>query len=112
MIDAGGMGRFPALPGIERLTIIVDNDVERRRPEGRSGTRARWEAAGLRVRTVMPSTPGHDLNDILVALEGPAVTRSQFIIDETSSPSSPRQRAALPRMTARKVLRRHSRRDR
>ena len=31
---------------------------------------ARWEAAGLRVRTVMPPTPGDDFNDILVALEG------------------------------------------
>ena len=69
-IDAGGIARFPVLPGIERLTIIVDNDIGGAGQRAASATRARWEAAGLRVRTVMPSTPGHDANDVLIARKG------------------------------------------
>ena len=64
------MGRFPVLPGISRLTIAVDHDVKGAGEKAAAETKARWEAAGLRVRTVMPSTPGEDFNDVLVALEG------------------------------------------
>ena len=70
VIDAGEMGRFPALPGISRLTIAVDHDVTGAGEKAATETKARWEAAGLRVRTAMPSTPGEDFNDVLVALEG------------------------------------------
>ena len=69
MIDAGELGKFPVLPWIERLTIIVDNDIGGAGQRAASATRARWEAAGLRVRTVTPSTPGHDANNILIELE-------------------------------------------
>ena len=67
MIDAGELGKFPVLPWIGRLTIIVDNDIGGAGQRAASATRARWEAAGLRVRTVMPPEPGRDLNDILKA---------------------------------------------
>ena len=67
VIDAGEMSRFPALPGISRLTIAVDHDVKGAGEKAAAETKARWEAAGLRVRTVMPPEPGHDLNDILIA---------------------------------------------
>ena len=70
VIDAGEMGRFPALPWISRLTIAVDHDVKGAGEKAAAETKARWEAAGLRVRTAMPSTPGEDFNDVLVALEG------------------------------------------
>jgi hypothetical protein len=67
VIDAGEMSRFPALPGISRLTIAVDHDLKGAGQKAAAETRARWETAGLRVRTVMPLEPGHDLNDILKA---------------------------------------------
>ena len=70
VIDAGGITKFPALPGIKRLTIAVDNDVTGTGQKAAAETKARWEAAGLRVRTVMAPTPGHDLNDVLRAREG------------------------------------------
>ena len=70
VIDAGEMRRFPALPGISRLTIAVDHDEKGSGEKAAAETKARWEAAGLRVRTAMPSTPGEDFNDVLVALEG------------------------------------------
>jgi putative DNA primase/helicase len=65
VIDAGEMRRFPALPGILRLTIAVDHDVKGAGQKAAAETRARWEAAGLRVRTAMSSTPGEDFNDVL-----------------------------------------------
>jgi putative DNA primase/helicase len=68
VIDAGEMRRFPALPGISRLTIAVDHDVTGAGEKAAAETKARWEAAGLRVRTAMPSTPGEDFNDVRVAL--------------------------------------------
>jgi putative DNA primase/helicase len=70
IIDAGEMSRFPALPGISRLTIAVDHDVKGAGEKAAAETRARWQAAGLRVRTAMSSIPGEDFNDVLVALEG------------------------------------------
>jgi putative DNA primase/helicase len=71
VIDAGGIARFPVLPHIERLTIIVDNDASGAGQKATAECRARWEAAGHRVRTVMPPTVGDDLNDVLQAQEGP-----------------------------------------
>ena len=65
VIDAGEMSRFPALPWISRLTIAVDHDVKGAGEKAAAETKARWEAAGLRVRTAMPSTPGEDFNDVL-----------------------------------------------
>jgi putative DNA primase/helicase len=70
VIDAGGLSKFPVLFGIERLTVIVDNDMSGAGQKAAAETRARWEAAGLRVRTVMPPTPGDDLNDVLRSREG------------------------------------------
>jgi putative DNA primase/helicase len=67
VIDAGGIARFPVLPHIERLTIIVDNDASGAGQKATAECRARWEAAGHRVRTVMPPTVGDDLNDVLQA---------------------------------------------
>jgi putative DNA primase/helicase len=64
-IDAGGIAKFPVLPEIERLIIIVDNDVSGTGQKAAAECKARWLAAGRRVRTVMPSKAGEDLNDIL-----------------------------------------------
>lgn len=67
VIDAGGITKFPVLHHIERLTIIVDNDASGAGQKATAECRARWEAAGHRVRTVMPPIVGDDLNDVLQA---------------------------------------------
>lgn len=53
--------------GIHRTALTADG---RTGQKAAAETKARWEAAGLRVRTVMAPTPGHDLNDVLRAREG------------------------------------------
>jgi putative DNA primase/helicase len=65
VIDAGGIAKFPVLPEIERLTIIVDHDVSGVGQKAAAECRARWTAAGRYVRRVMAVTPGDDLNDVL-----------------------------------------------
>jgi putative DNA primase/helicase len=70
VIDAGGIAKFPALPWISRLTIIADNDKSQTGEKAACECLAAYEAAGLEARSLMPSTPGEDFNDILVALEG------------------------------------------
>ena len=64
VIDAGGIAKFPVLPEIERLTIIVDHDVSGVGQKAAAECRARWTASGRYVRTVMAVTPGDDLNDV------------------------------------------------
>ncbi len=61
-LDAGNLGAFPVLPGVESLTIAADND-----PAGVKAARAcadRWIAAGREVRVVMPGTERTDINDL------------------------------------------------
>jgi hypothetical protein len=60
-IDAGNIGAFPVLAGIEALTIFADHD-----PAGvRAATNCaeRWSAAGKGARVIVPPTPGADIND-------------------------------------------------
>lgn len=61
LIDAGNLGAFPVLPGIEALVIAQDND-----PAGRaaaSDCAVRWSAAGCTVALVSAAHDGADLND-------------------------------------------------
>ena len=68
VIDAGGITKFPAMPWIKRLTVIVDNDESGTGEKAAAECLARWEAAGLRARSLMSPNCGDDFNDILVAL--------------------------------------------
>jgi putative DNA primase/helicase len=61
-VDAGNLGSFPVLGGIETLTIIADHD-----PAGLSAADscARcWRAAGHTVRVLTPRMTGEDAADI------------------------------------------------
>jgi putative DNA primase/helicase len=61
-INAGGLGNFPVLSGIETLWIAVDrDDAGQKAAEMLTG---RWAAAGREVFLVEPPEPGMDLNDI------------------------------------------------
>lgn len=65
-LDAGNLGNFPVLPGIEGVTVLVDHD---KAGEGAfAKLRDRYYAAGFRHRLdiirVQAATAGHDINDI------------------------------------------------
>jgi hypothetical protein len=60
--DAGALSALPAIGGVERLNVIVDND-----PAGQKALRtvgARWREAGRKVRFAAPKNAGEDFNDI------------------------------------------------
>lgn len=64
-IDAGNLAAFPALAGVECLTIGADHD-----PAGTAAAHAcaeRWHAAGREVRVVLPDAADADLNDVAEA---------------------------------------------
>jgi putative DNA primase/helicase len=76
-MDAGNLGAFPVLPGLEGLTILVDHDPPNRKTGVRAGHAAaidlieRYVGAGfdrLRdIRVVLPPVEGQDVNDLEVA---------------------------------------------
>lgn len=63
LIDAGNLGAFPVLAGVECLTIARDNDPAGRAAAAECG--ARWVDAGRTVAIVYSSTEGADLNDAI-----------------------------------------------
>jgi putative DNA primase/helicase len=67
VIDAGGIADFPVRDHIQRLTILVDNDVSGTGQRAAAACRDRWAAAGKAVRYAMPGQPGQDFNDVLLA---------------------------------------------
>ena len=69
---ANNIKNFPVLPGIEALTVLVDND-----PPDRHGRRAgqdaaaectaRWSAAGREVIRLTPNAVDADFNDVVMS---------------------------------------------
>jgi DNA polymerase I-like protein with 3'-5' exonuclease and polymerase domains len=60
--SAGDLRKLPAITGVERLTILVDND-----PTGRDSAEVcaqRWTASGRTVVLLTPRQPNADFNDI------------------------------------------------
>lgn len=62
-IDAGNLASFPALAGIEALTIAADNDEAGINAANECADR--WTLAGVEVRIVMSPKPKQDLNDLV-----------------------------------------------
>jgi putative DNA primase/helicase len=61
LIDAGNLGSFPVLAGIDAVTVCVDHD-----PAGLRAFAAlaeRWSATGREVRKVLAPSRGDDFND-------------------------------------------------
>jgi len=62
--DAGSIAKFPVLPGVDTLTILVDHDST-----GRAAAlecSRRWTAAGKDVLRVVPTVEGADMADVVV----------------------------------------------
>jgi hypothetical protein len=58
------MSKFPVLPGIECLNLIVDHDPNGAGEKAGREAEARWRSAGKEVRLLRSNAPG-DLNDVL-----------------------------------------------
>jgi putative DNA primase/helicase len=62
LIDAGNLGAFPVLGGIEELLIVADNDEAGIRNARECAKR--WHRAGKRVRIAIPPKRGTDAADL------------------------------------------------
>ena len=64
-LSADALGRFPLVPNVGRLIILVDHD-----PPGKTAASycaGRWERAGRSATQLTPDEPGFDFNDIIMA---------------------------------------------
>jgi hypothetical protein len=63
--SSGGIARLPVIAGIERLTILVDNDAN---GVGRANAKTcaeHWTAAGRTVVLLTPRQSAADFNDLV-----------------------------------------------
>ena len=62
---AGNLGRLPVIRGVERLTILADNDERKMGEQAARKLRRRWLDRGRAVAVKIPTEGGADFNDIL-----------------------------------------------
>jgi hypothetical protein len=62
-LDAGGMARFPVIPGIETLEVFADHDQVG--IEAAAKCVDRWKAARRRAVGIAPTRLGADMNDVV-----------------------------------------------
>jgi putative DNA primase/helicase len=67
--DTGGVKNFPLLPGIEVLTLCVDNDANGAGQKASAECYDRWVAAGREVWCIIPDKVGADMNDIVAGAQ-------------------------------------------
>ena len=63
--SAGGMAKFPALAGVEALTLLVDNDASGAGQSAAAECSARWTTAGREVVRLVPDIEGSDFADMV-----------------------------------------------
>jgi hypothetical protein len=61
------MASFPALTGIEALTLLVDNDANGAGQKAAATCERRWQDRGREVTRLMVNKPGADFNDAVRA---------------------------------------------
>jgi phage/plasmid primase-like uncharacterized protein len=64
-VDAGNMAEFPVLPGVESLTVLVDNDESGRGQEAARECARRWLKARREAILLTPHNLGADFNDLV-----------------------------------------------
>jgi CHC2 zinc finger/Toprim domain len=65
-VSSGRLGAFPILPGIERLIVLVDNDLNGVGQRDAGHCTERWRRAGRTVERLMPKRAGADFNDLIM----------------------------------------------
>jgi DNA polymerase len=66
-VSAGALGRFPVLERVERLIILVDNDVNGAGQAEARRCSERWSRAAHTVVKLTPKRAGTDFNDVVLS---------------------------------------------
>jgi hypothetical protein len=62
--SSAGLAKLPVIPGVERLVVLVDNDVNGQGQEVAARVAQHWSRAGRTVARLTPKRAGADFNDI------------------------------------------------
>jgi DNA polymerase len=65
-LNEGALGRFPILPGVERLIILVDNDLNGIGQAAADTCTNRWRHSGRSVIRLTPKRADTDFNDLIM----------------------------------------------
>jgi putative DNA primase/helicase len=60
------LSKFAIVPGVERLVILADNDLDGAGAAAANECRQLWRAAGREASQLMPDKPGTDFNDLVL----------------------------------------------
>jgi hypothetical protein len=66
VVSSGGLSRFPVIPGVERLIILVDHDGNGEGQAAAVRCLERWTRAGRTVVRLTPKRAGADFNDLVM----------------------------------------------
>jgi hypothetical protein len=67
-VASGVLSNLPPIPGVERLVILVDNDVNGAGQAAALRCAERWSRAGREVVRLTPKHPGTDFNDLIMGM--------------------------------------------
>jgi phage/plasmid primase-like uncharacterized protein len=65
-VSDGAIGRFPIIPTVERLVILVDHDTNGAGQAAARRCAVRWSRAGHTVVRLTPDNPDTDFNDLIL----------------------------------------------
>jgi DNA polymerase len=65
-VASGVLGNLSLIPGVERLVILVDNDVNGAGQAAARRCAERWSRSGRQVVRLTPKHPGMDFNDLVM----------------------------------------------
>jgi Toprim domain len=65
-LNEARLAGLPVLPGINQLTLLVDNDTNGVGQKAAGNCKRNWTAAGRTVATLIPKQEGWDFNDVIL----------------------------------------------
>jgi putative DNA primase/helicase len=71
-LDAGNMGAFPVLSGIETITVLTDNDKSQTGQRAAATCEDNWSSRGREATVLTPPIIGMDFADFLQSLKAEA----------------------------------------
>jgi len=65
-VNSDGMGRLPALPGVNQLILLIDHDENYEGQQAAERSQRIWKSAGRMTVPLIPKQKGWDFNDVVL----------------------------------------------
>jgi Toprim domain len=66
LVSSGKLATLPVLPDVQRITVLVDHDLNGEGQVAAERLERAWRAANRTVLQLLPDNPGDDFNDIVL----------------------------------------------